>query len=322
MKTMLLRELGGVLEFTDIPKPKIKEDEVIIKVLTSSLNFADTLLISGKYQEKAKVPFSPGMEICGIIQNMGSKVSNFKIGDRVVSYIGSGGLSEFVSLKSQQCLTVPKNISDEKAASLMIAYGSSELALNYKANLKPGENLLVLGAGGGVGLSAIEIGKIMGANVIAVARGDSKCSAARTKGADLVIDGGIQDIRKKLGPSFGVDVIYDPIGGDEFKSLLSLANPEARILPIGFASGRIPEIPANIVMVKNVTVIGFYIGTYRHFKTHVLTNCFRRLIDMCSRNIINPHISHIFRLDQANEALAVLRERKSTGKVVIRVAKR
>ena len=320
MNTMLLHQLGELLELTEISKPECGKDEVILKVLTSSLNFADTLLINGTYQEKIKVPFAPGMEICGVIDSIGADVSTFEIGDRVVSYIGYGGLSEFVRVRHNQCLLVPKNISDEEAASLMIAYGSSELALNYKANLKQNETLLVLGAGGSVGLSAVEIGKIMGARVIAVARGREKCSLAKAKGADQVIDSEIQDIITEVNRSRGVDVIYDPVGGTDFRAILSLANPEARFLPIGFASGEIPKIPANIIMVKNVSVIGFYLGAYQNFKPHILTNCFTRLIDLCSKNIIKPNISHVFSLDRANQALDVIRNRKASGKVVIRVS--
>jgi len=319
MKTMLLKKKGEPLILTEVPKPNCGDDQIRIKVLTSGLNFADTLLINGNYQEKPELPFAPGMEICGIVDKLGSAVAGFNVGERVVSYVGSGGLSEFICVDQSQCIAIPDNISNEKAACLMIAYGSTELALNYKAKLQPTENLLVLGAGSGVGMAAIEIGKILGATVIAVARGQKKCRAAKLKGADIVIESEDNNIRDKLTLSMGADVIYDPIGGENFRPVLSLANPEARILPIGFASGKAPLIPSNIIMVKNITVIGFNIATYRHLKIHVLNDCFKRLINLCSKNLINPHISHVFPLEKANEALDLIRGRTSIGKVVIKL---
>lgn len=319
MKSMLLNSFNEKLRMADLPKPTCNAKEVLIRVLTTSLNFADILMTKGKYQEKYDLPFSPGMEVCGIITLLGEDSSSFKIGQRVAAYVGFGGLSEFITVSENLCFSVPDDISDEKAASLLIAYGSTELALNYKAKLKSDETLLVLGAAGGVGLSAVQIGKAMGANVVAVARGKEKCKLTQLMGANLTFDSESMNLRRDLKALDKIDVIYDPVGGDQFQVALAAAKPETRILPIGFASGEVPQIPANIVMVKNITIIGFYIGTYRTLNPNILRNCFQRLLEMWSKNIINPHISNVFSLEEANLALDIIEKRKSTGKVIVRV---
>ena len=319
MKSMLLNSFNEKLRMADLPKPTCNAKEVLIRVLTTSLNFADILMTKGKYQEKYDLPFSPGMEVCGIITLLGEDSSSFKIGQRVVAYVGFGGLSEFITVSENLCFSVPDDISDEKAASLLIAYGSTELALNYKAKLKRDETLLVLGAAGGVGLSAVQIGKAMGANVVAVAKGKEKCKLTQLMGANLTFDSESVNLKRDLKTLDKIDVIYDPVGGDQFQVALAAAKPETRILPIGFASGEVPQIPANIVMVKNITIIGFYIGTYRTLNPNILRDCFQRLLEMWSQNIINPHISNVFSLEEANLALDIIEKRKSTGKVIVRV---
>ena len=319
MKSMLLKSFGEKLSMADLPKPSCNAKEVLIRVLTTSLNFADILMSKGKYQEKYELPFSPGMEVCGVITSLGEGSLNFRIGQRVAAYVGVGGLSEFITVPENLCFSVPGDMSDEKAASLLIAYGSTELALNYKAKIKSGETLLVLGATGGVGLSAIQIGKAMGAKVVAVARGEEKCNVAKLMGANLTFDSNSTTLKSDLKALDKIDVIYDPVGGSQFQAAFSAAKPETRILPIGFASGEVPQIPANIIMIKNITVIGFYIGTYRTLNPEVLSNCFKRLLKMWSKNVINPHISNIFSLEDTNSALEIIEKRKSTGKVIVRI---
>jgi len=201
-----------------------------------------------------------------------------------------------------------------------VAYGTGHVALDYKADLKPGERLLVLGASGGVGLTAVELGKLMGAEVIACARGKDKLEICREAGADHLIDSDTDDIREVVKSLGGADVVYDPIGGDQFKAALRACNPEARLLPLGFASGEVPQIPANILLVKNLTVIGFFWGGYKKFKPAVLTDSFRTLIDWYSAGTLKPHVSHVLPLEDANEALDLLRTRKATGKVVVEVS--
>lgn len=319
MKSMILESLHEPLKMADVALPTYEPEQVFIKVLTIGLNFADTLLMSGKYQEKPRLPFAPGMEVCGFIEKCGEKVLNFKRGQRIVAYVGFGGLAEFISVNQNLCFPVPDSIPDEKAASLMIAYGSTELALNYRAKLQKGETLLVLGASGGVGLSAVQIGKAMGAIVVAVARGKTKCLLAKSKGADAVLDSNKVDLKNEVKLLNQLDVVYDPVGGSQFNDVLSAAPPETRILPIGFASGKIPTVPANILMVKNITLIGFQIGAYKSFKPQTLKACFSRLLNMWSQNTIDPHISHIFSLEHSNQAIDLIKQRQSTGKVVIKL---
>ena len=208
-------------------------------------------------------------------------------------------------------------MSFEDAAAFQIAYGTSHVALDHKARLQPGETLLVLGAAGGVGLTAVEIGKLMGARVIACARGANKLAVARQAGADHLIDAGADDIRAACRALGGVDVVYDPVGGDQFRAAFRACNPEARILTIGFASGEVPQIPANHLLVKNLSVMGLYWGGYLKFRPEVVTDSLKTLLGWYETGRIKPHISHVLPLDQAAEALELLRSRQSTGKVVV-----
>ncbi len=199
----------------------------------------------------------------------------------------------------------------------MVAYGTSHLVLTRRAALQPSETLLVLGAAGGVGLTAVEIGKAMGARVIAVARGEDKLAVAKAAGADHLIDSDSEDIKAAVKALGGADVVYDPVGGDAFKAALGACNREARVIVIGFASGDIPQIPANILLVKNITVIGFYWGGYLQFNAEALTDSLAELMQWHAEGRLKPHISHVLPLDQAEEALELMRSRKSTGKVVV-----
>ncbi len=208
-------------------------------------------------------------------------------------------------------------MSFEQAAAFQVAYGTSHLALDRRARLQPNETLLVLGAAGGVGLTAVEIGKRMGARVIACARGEDKLAAAKTAGADHLIDSDGANLRDQIKALGGADVVYDPIGGEAFSAALRATNPEGRILTIGYASGTIPQISANLLLVKNISVIGLYWGAYLKFNRKVLTDSLRTLFSWFEEGRLTPHISHRFPLDRAEEAMATLRDRKSTGKVVV-----
>jgi NADPH2:quinone reductase len=210
-------------------------------------------------------------------------------------------------------------MSDAEAAAFQVAYGTSHVALGYKARLQPGERLLVLGAAGGVGLTAVEIGKLMGAEVIAVARGEARLEQARAMGADHLLDSETTDIREAVKALGGADVVYDPVGGNAWQAAIRAANPEARLIPIGFASGEIPQIPANILLVKNLTVIGFYWGAYFRLKPRVLVDSLRELIGWFEAGKIKPHVSHTVPLAEANRALDLLESRQATGKVVVTI---
>ena len=302
------------LDQIDVPIPQ--KGEVLLEIHACGLNFADLLMTKGTYQDTPEPPFTLGLEVCGTIRELGADVTGFAVGDRVAVYGGQGGMAEFGVFPAERCVTVPDAMSSEEAAGFMVAYGSSHLALTRRARLQAGENLVVLGAAGGVGLTAVEIGKQMGANVIAVARGADKLEIAKRAGADHLIDASADLISefKALG---GVDVAYDAVGGDMFRAAMKAANREARLMPIGFASGDVPQIPANHLLVKNIDVIGFYWGGYLKFNAKALTDSMAELFDWYASGRIKPHISHVFPLDQAAEALEVLAQRKSTGKVVV-----
>ena len=319
MKVMQLTDYDQPLVLRDVPTPTPEAGQVTVKIHTCGLNFGDLLIIKGTYQERPQLPFTLGMEICGTVTEVGSGVTGLRIGDRIASYSGFGGLAEYGAIAADICVPIPAAMSDRDAAAFLVAYGTSHVALDYKAHLKPGERLLVLGASGGVGLTAVELGKLMGAEVIACARGDKKLQVAKAAGADHLINSETDDIRKIVRTLGGADVVYDPVGGDQFKAALRACNPEARILPLGFASGEVPQIPANILLVKNLTVIGYYWGGYSKITPSVLTDSFAQLIAWYNDGKLTPHISHTLPLAQCNEGLDLLRTRKATGKVIIEI---
>ena len=319
MKAMQLTDYDQPLVLRNIPVPTAEAGQVTVKIHTCGLNFGDLLIIKGTYQERPQLPFTLGMEICGTVTEVGTGVTELQVGDRVASYNGFGGLAEYTTIAADICVPVPSEMSDRDAAAFLVAYGTSHVALDYKAHLRPGERLLVLGASGGVGLTAVELGKLMGAEVIACARGDDKLRVSKAAGADHLINSETDDIRDIVRALGGADVVYDPVGGDQFKAALRACNPEARILPLGFASGGVPQIPANILLVKNLTVIGYYWGGYSKIKPSVLTDSFAQLIAWYQDGKLAPHISHTLPLADCNEGLDLLRTRKATGKVIIEI---
>ncbi len=300
-----------------IERPIAAKGEVLLQIHACGLNFADLLMAKGTYQDTPKPPFSLGMEVCGTVVELGPDVRSLKVGQRVAVFRGAGGLAEYGVFDETMCRVVPQEMPSDVAAGFYVAYGTSHLALTDRARLQAGETLLVLGAAGGVGLTAVEIGKALGAKVIAVARGPAKLEIAKNAGADHVIDstaGDFTDAVKALG---GADVVYDPVGGDGFKSALRACKPKARMIVIGFASGDVPPIAANHILVKNIDVIGFYWGGYLKFDTETVMNSIQALMDMYVTGDLRPHISHALPLEQADDALDLLRLRKSTGKVVV-----
>lgn len=319
MKAMQITELGAPLELRDVDAPMPGKGEVAIRVAACGVNFGDTLMVKGTYQERPELPFAPGMEICGTVESVGEGVTGLKPGTRVAALCGSGGFAEIATAPAAACVPVPDQMSDAEVAAFLVAYGTSHVGLDYRARLKAGENLLVLGAAGGVGLTAIEIGKLMGANVIACARGQAKLAIAKQTGADHLIESETDDIREVVKSLGGADVVYDPVGGEQFKAAMRACNPEARLLPLGFASGDVPQIPANILLVKNLTVHGFYWGAYSKFKPEVLANSFMQLFQWYMDGKLKPHVSNQVPLAEANEALELLTSRKATGKVVVTI---
>ena len=290
--------------------------QVLVQIAACGLNFADLLMSKGTYQDTPPLPFTLGMEVCGTVVACGRDVSTPAIGSRVAVFGGQGGLAELGLFDAARCMLVPDGMPSEIAAGFQVAYGTSHLALSRRARLLTGETLLVLGAAGGVGLTAVEIGKAMGARVIAVARGADKLAIARSAGADHLIDAH-EDVKAAVKALGGADVVYDPVGGDLFKAAFGATNTEGRIVTIGFASGTIPQGPANILLVKNIDVIGFYWGGYLKYAPKVLDDSLATLMEWYSQGKLRPHVSHVLPLDKAAEALNLLASRKSTGQVVV-----
>ena len=319
MRAFHLTTFDSPPHLSDLGKPTPEPGQILIRIGACGLNFADLLMMKGKYQDTPPLPFTLGMEVAGTVVALGPDTSGPAVGTRVAVFGGQGGLAEYGCFDAARAVTIPDEMSFTDAAAFQIAYGTSNLALEHKAQLRSGETLLVLGAAGGVGLTAVEIGKAMGARVIACARGAEKLSVAQRTGADHLIDAKTDDIRavcKELG---GVDVVYDPVGGDQFTAAFRACRPEARILSIGFASGEVPQIPANHLLVKNISVIGFYWGGYLKFRPDLLTGSLATLLQWYQSGRITPHVSHIYPLADAADALELLRARKSTGKVVVTI---
>ncbi len=316
MRAYRLSQLGVPPTLDEINTPQPGPGQVQLKIRACGLNFADNLMISGKYQDIPALPCTLGMEVSGIVTGLGESVADLAIGDRVAVFSGHGGLAEHGVFDANRAIRLPETMGFEQGAALQIAHGTSHIALAHRARMQPGETLLVTGAAGGVGLAAVEIGKLMGARVIAHARGADKLAVARAAGADHLIDDG-EDLRARLLELGGVDVVYDAVGGAPFKAAFRACNPEARILCIGFASGEVPQIPANHLMVKNITVIGFYIGAYVKFRPQVIRDSMATLLGWFEQGRLHPQISHTLPLERASEGLDLIRARKSTGKVVI-----
>nr|XP_043635076.1 quinone oxidoreductase-like protein 2 homolog [Erigeron canadensis] len=306
------------------PIPKLNTpSSVLIRVKATSLNYANFLQILGKYQEKFDLPFVPGSDYSGIVQSVGPKVTKFKVGDPVCSFAGVGSFAQFIVADEKDLYGVPEGCDLVAAGALPVAYGTSHVALVHRANLKAGQVLLVLGAAGGVGLAAVQIGKVCGATVIAVARGAEKVNFLKSMGVDHVVDlkeGGVIESVKaflKTRKLKGVDVLYDPVGGKLTKESMKLLNWGAQILVIGFASGEVPVIPANIALVKNWTIHGLYWGSYKVNNPSVLEDSLKELLSWLAKGLITVYISESYKVQQANLAFLDIRDRKVIGKVMI-----
>lgn len=317
MRAFLLKAYNQPAQLCNLHVQKPDFGEVRLRIAACGLNFADLLMLDGKYQEHPPLPMILGMEVSGTVEALGPGVTSPAIGTRVAVFANQGGLATHGCFPAVRCITLPDTMPFTDAAAFQIAYGTSHLALDHKARLQPGETLFVTGAAGGVGLTAVEIGKRMGARVIASARGADKLDLLRALGADHVIDSTAPDLRGTLKALGGIDVMYDAVGGDAFLAALRAAKPEGRLLSIGFASGIVPQIPANLLLVKNLSVMGLYYGGYLTFRPEVLTASLATLFGWYQAGGVKPHISHVLPLEQVEDALTLLRDRKSTGKVVV-----
>ena len=319
MRRFAITSYGATPALGDAPVPEPKPGEVRVKIAACALNFADLLMIEGKYQERPEPPVTLGMELSGTVEALGPGTPGPAIGTRVAVYSNGGGLAEHGCFAAERCLPIPDAMPFDAAAAFQIAYGTSHVALAHRARLQPGETLLVLGAAGGVGLTAVEIGRKMGARVIACARGADKLKIAGAAGADHLIDSETADLKAEVRALGGADVVYDPVGGAQFDAALRATKPEGRMIVVGFAGGTVQQIPANHLLVKNVTVIGLYWGGYLSFRPKVLTGSLATLMGWYAEGALHPHISHRLPLERAGEALGLLRSRKSTGKVVVTI---
>ena len=325
MKAIVCQELGPPekLLLGELPEPAMGPQDVRIAVRACGVNFPDTLIIQGKYQFKASPPFAPGAEMAGEIIEVGEKVRHLKPGDRVMTVQPAGGFAEQAVFPAAAALPVPRNMDDCTAAAFPMAYGTSMYALKQRARLQKDETLLVLGAAGGVGLAAVQIGKAMGARVIAAASTDEKLALCRENGADEVInysDGTLKEQVKTLTGGQGADVIYDPVGGDAFQQSLSCVNWGGRILVIGFASGEIPQAAINRILLKNCAVTGVFWGASMVREPQENLNNFIQLQEWYESGSIRPHISATYALQDAPQALIDMVSRRATGKLVVKVA--
>jgi NADPH2:quinone reductase len=322
MRAVVCRDWGGpeTLELDEGPVPAPGPGEVLIEVHAAGVNFADTLIIRGTYQERPPRPFSPGFEVGGTVAAVGPGVDGLEPGTRVLAVVGWGGYATHAVARATDVFAIPPEMDFVTAAGFPVTYGTAHGALKWRADLEPGETLLVHGAAGGVGLAAVEVGKAMGARVIATAGGPDKLAVARDHGADRGIDYKTEDVRariKALTDGRGADVVFDPVGGDVFDATLRAVAWSGRIVVVGFAAGRVPQVPANILLVKNCTVLGFYWGSYRSRAPQLLEDQFRTLFAWFTEGRLRPHVSHTLDLADAARAMQLLLERRSTGKVVL-----
>jgi NADPH:quinone reductase len=325
MKSIQCRAHGlpGSLVYGDAQVPSIDANEVLIEVKACGVNFPDVLIIQNKYQFKPSLPFSPGGEVSGVITAIGENVKHLKVGDRVVALCGWGGFAEFVSVKSSRVFPMPAGMDFVHAACTLYTYGTSYHALKDRAQLKPGETLLVLGAAGGVGLAAVELGKVMGATVIAAASTDEKLAVCKEMGAHHIINYSKEDLRsriKELTQEKGVDVVYDPVGGSMAELALRSIAWKGRYLVVGFTSGEIPSFPANLALLKGASIVGVFWGSFAEREPKQSQQNFSDLVGWIHEKKINQHIHKIYSLQHAPLALQDLMERRVKGKAVIKIS--
>jgi NADPH2:quinone reductase len=323
MKALLCTHYGTPddLELADIPEPKPEPGEAVVRIKAAALNFFDTLIIAGKYQTKPAFPFSPGAEFAGTVERLGKGVSGLRPGDRVLACSGYGAARECIAMSADKLIRIPDGVDLDHAAGITVTYGTSLHALKDRAALKPGETLAVLGASGGVGLAAVELGKVMGARVIACASSPDKIEFACKHGADDRIDYSKEDLKgalRRLTGGHGADVIYDPVGGAYSEAALRSIARLGRFLVIGFAAGEIPKLPLNLVLLKGCDVLGVFWGAWieRDNAGHRANTA--QLLAWLAEGKLSSHVHAVYPLDQAADALKAIAARKVMGKVILR----
>ena len=320
MRALVCETLGPVNSHRvqEIPDPVPGKRQVAVRVPACGVNFADTLIVQGKYQERPELPFVPGSEVAGEVIALGEGVKGIALGQRVMALTSVGGFAEIALAAADTLIPLPDGIDFTDAAAFTVAYGTSHVALETRAQLKAGETLIINGASGGVGLTALEIGKMMGATVIGLASTEEKRALVAERGADHVFDVADPELRDKVKALGGADVGYDVVGGDAFNTMLRCMKFEGRLLTVGFASGEIPQVPANLLLVKNISVVGVYWGSYARNNPSVLMKSLVQLTQWLKEGQLRPHVSVVYSLDEATKGLEALANRQSVGKVVIK----
>jgi NADPH2:quinone reductase len=324
MKAVLCKAYGPPesLVIEELPSPKAGPGEVVVAVKAASVNFPDVLIIQNKYQFKPPLPFSPGSELSGVVKEVGEGVSAFKPGDKVIAFTGHGAFAEEVKTEAARLVPLPAGMDFNTGAAFVLTYGTSDHALRDRGALKAGETLLVLGAAGGVGLAAIEIGKALGARVIACASSADKLAVCREHGADETIDYATEDLReriKALTAGKGVDVVYDAVGGPYSEPAFRSIAWRGRLLVVGFAAGDIPKLPLNLALLKGASIVGVFWGDFGRREPKQFAESLRQLGKWYAEGKLKPHISQVLPLARAAEALNLMAARKVKGKVVLTV---
>lgn len=320
MKAIVCNNFGPIrdIEYKDVDEPNLSEDTILIKVSSVGVNFPDGLLVQGKYQLKPETPFIPGMEVAGEVIGIGYNNSDFAVGDRVAALSQLNGYAEKAVVKTSSTFKIPKNMSYNDACALLCAYGTSHYALKQRGLLKKGETLVVLGASGSTGIAAIQIGKIMGAKVIAVASNSEKQKIAEENGADLSI--GYDNLKEKLkeiSNGKGIDVIFDPVGGDTFDTIARTMARKGRLLVIGFASGSIPKLAVNLALVKEFSVVGVFWGAFTRAEPNEYKLNMIELFNWYQKGLLKPLIEKSYPLSQAASVLEKILDRGSKGKITL-----
>jgi NADPH2:quinone reductase len=323
MKAVLCSRFGGPddLEIKDIAPPVAGPGEAVVAVKAAALNFFDTLLIAGKYQVKPPFPFAPASEFAGVVESLGPGATGVAPGDRVMGWMGSGAARERVAIKTDRLVRLPDRLDFNRAAGLTVTYGTTVHALRDRAQIKPGETLAVLGAAGGTGLAAIELGKIMGARVIACASSADKLAFAREHGADVGVNYGDDDLKealRRVTDGRGVDVIYDPVGGDYAEAALRSIAWGGRFLVIGFAAGEIPKLPLNLVLLKGCDVRGVFWGQFTERFPEKHRANMAEVLQWASEGKLSAHVHAVYPLEEIANALKALANREAKGKILLR----
>jgi NADPH2:quinone reductase len=322
MKAVLCKAYGRPedLVLEEVPSPRPGKRQVLIDVKACGVNFPDTLIIQGKYQFKPPMPFSPGGEVAGIVKAVGEGVTQTKVGDRVIAFTSWGGYAEEIVIDERRLIPLPANMDFTTAAVFTMTYATSHYALKDRAQLRPGETLLVLGAAGGVGLAAVEIGKVMGARVIAAASSSEKLAVCRSYGADDGINYSAEDLKeraKELTGGKGFDVVFDPVGGPFSEPALRATGWGGRFLVVGFAAGDIPRIPLNLTLLKGCSIVGVFWGSFTEHDPARHHEYIRELLNWFAEGKLKPLVSATYPLTRAADALNAMMQRKVMGKVAL-----